>query len=370
MSQPEVLKSSDASRLTDTKRHASCDECRARKMKCSGEVTGCARCLRERITCHYSEQKQMGRPRKRRRNVDEDTNNNLPSRIIDDIPQPEQDTLDVLLGDLQGSNPTGSDSFDLMNMPFPNSFYDESTTLNAMGLDDTADTADNSYQDSPGHSSNTSQISCACLDTLYLTLSSLQPYAASSKTLMFPLPLLPMRKAIGTGYSVLRCPRCPSVFASSMQNLMLLGTLLQLLAVCFSNMLQSIDREAAALSAERGKRKFRMGDMSDGTAGMHTGTLDCPMAFEVELTASEWRTMAKKVVLHDLRGPDGKGGLMGLLNSMEERQKERHRSQSRYEDGNEVACKLMSQVAPPNGDYTCLRIMDHARKVIEAVDID
>ncbi|KAI9752306.1 MAG: hypothetical protein M1835_001108 [Candelina submexicana] len=135
-------------------------------------------------------------------------------------------------------------------------------------------------------------------------------------------------------------------------------------------MLQSIDREAAALSGEGGKKKFRMGDMSDSTAGMHTGTLDCPMAFEVELTASEWRTMAKKVVLNDLRGPDGNGGLMALLSSMEERQKERHRSQSRYEDGSEVACKLMRQVAPPNGDYTCLRIMDHARKVIEAVDID
>ncbi|KAH8885057.1 hypothetical protein GQ53DRAFT_810317 [Thozetella sp. PMI_491] len=42
-----------------------CDECRTRKLACSKEADGCARCKREGIRCHYSPQKPMGRPRKR-----------------------------------------------------------------------------------------------------------------------------------------------------------------------------------------------------------------------------------------------------------------------------------------------------------------
>ncbi|KIX06518.1 uncharacterized protein Z518_04494 [Rhinocladiella mackenziei CBS 650.93] len=47
------------------KRHAACDECRKRKLKCSGEPTGCERCIKQNLICHFSPQKQMGRPRKR-----------------------------------------------------------------------------------------------------------------------------------------------------------------------------------------------------------------------------------------------------------------------------------------------------------------
>ncbi|KAK0729088.1 hypothetical protein B0T21DRAFT_291718 [Apiosordaria backusii] len=42
-----------------------CDECRGRKLACSKEIDGCARCKREGIKCIYSPQKPMGRPRKR-----------------------------------------------------------------------------------------------------------------------------------------------------------------------------------------------------------------------------------------------------------------------------------------------------------------
>ena len=38
-----------------------------RKLKCSGETSGCSRCKTEHIACKYTYQKQMGRPRKRRR---------------------------------------------------------------------------------------------------------------------------------------------------------------------------------------------------------------------------------------------------------------------------------------------------------------
>jgi len=41
-----------------------------RKLRCSGEPTGCTRCIKQSLTCHYSPQKQMGRPRKRQK-IDE-----------------------------------------------------------------------------------------------------------------------------------------------------------------------------------------------------------------------------------------------------------------------------------------------------------
>ncbi|KAK5990860.1 hypothetical protein PT974_09135 [Cladobotryum mycophilum] len=50
----------------DLPKHRACDECRFRKIACSKEPDGCARCKKEGIQCHYSPQKPMGRPRKRR----------------------------------------------------------------------------------------------------------------------------------------------------------------------------------------------------------------------------------------------------------------------------------------------------------------
>ncbi|KAK6841295.1 hypothetical protein PG987_002155 [Apiospora arundinis] len=56
------------------KKHRACDECRSRKLACSKEADGCTRCKREGIACHYSPQKQMGRPRKRPREEQEASN--------------------------------------------------------------------------------------------------------------------------------------------------------------------------------------------------------------------------------------------------------------------------------------------------------
>lgn len=47
--------------------HLACDECRSRKLKCSGERPKCSRCRSESMQCVYSMQKRMGRPRKRKK---------------------------------------------------------------------------------------------------------------------------------------------------------------------------------------------------------------------------------------------------------------------------------------------------------------
>lgn len=52
------------------KRHSACDECRKRKLKCSGDAFGCDRCQREGLSCMYSLRQAMGRPKKRARHED------------------------------------------------------------------------------------------------------------------------------------------------------------------------------------------------------------------------------------------------------------------------------------------------------------
>src|ERR1700760_1362069 len=52
-----------------------------RKLKCSGEPTGCGRCVKQKLTCHYSAQKQMGRPRKRQKTSDDPVNDDIPDAI-------------------------------------------------------------------------------------------------------------------------------------------------------------------------------------------------------------------------------------------------------------------------------------------------
>lgn len=51
----------------------------SRKLACTKEPAGCSRCRREGIACHYSPQKRMGRPRKRRFVEEEED-----SRPVDD----------------------------------------------------------------------------------------------------------------------------------------------------------------------------------------------------------------------------------------------------------------------------------------------
>jgi len=63
--QPHKMTGIEKQTSEQPKRRA-CDECRGRKLACSKEADGCARCKREGIKCVYSPQKRMGRPRKHR----------------------------------------------------------------------------------------------------------------------------------------------------------------------------------------------------------------------------------------------------------------------------------------------------------------
>ncbi|KAJ8106241.1 hypothetical protein OPT61_g9669 [Boeremia exigua] len=76
---PEITATPDMAQTQSIEKlHAACDECRTRKLKCSGGKPKCGRCQREEIVCIYSAQKTMGRPRKRRRGSEADAPSEQP----------------------------------------------------------------------------------------------------------------------------------------------------------------------------------------------------------------------------------------------------------------------------------------------------
>ncbi|CAK7237422.1 hypothetical protein SEUCBS140593_009955 [Sporothrix eucalyptigena] len=52
---------------TIRQKRQSCEACRVRKLKCSGESRSCARCRSRNVVCHYQDKGVPGRPRKTRR---------------------------------------------------------------------------------------------------------------------------------------------------------------------------------------------------------------------------------------------------------------------------------------------------------------
>ncbi|KAI7162831.1 hypothetical protein KC349_g1706 [Hortaea werneckii] len=361
---------------SNPKLRAACDECRLKKLKCTGEQPACSRCVREGIQCVYSPQKPMGRPKKRQRTeaTEEDgeafypqqqehfaplqpaskpsqtgekdsdlppsgmdfaqANENTTAAAAADVTTASDwtswDDIEKLLGNgneelypwLSSNNNwsaevPGQDALPGLTPDFATNFQSEGITppvLNlppelllprqaemgketsngggrwGVGEGDALREANYLSDGEPGgrgewgedwnlgstllpstttttalpltpppppdpqdrrHQQQPSLLptpSCACLSTLYLTLSTLQqqPPLPSSPDPphSFPQTLLPLRTAMQTATSILTCPYCPQKFLSAMQNTQLLGTLLVCIAERFRGVVEGIEAEA------------------------------------------------------------------------------------------------------------------------------
>ena len=232
-------------------------------MKCSGESTGCSRCIKQSLVCHYSTQKQMGRPPKKRMREDDDVG-------FDGI-QSNDEWTDLGNGQFSpfglGDNAiTAPDTFGLcpqvyfapFRMPhaFPdllsmnNSYNHSGLTQNAGALEPLPSTASpwpdfssvsaataSPFAGSSGStdmqissSSESSPVTppqCSCLSYLYLCLSHLSSLAP------FPIShhiLCSLFIGAKTARDVIRCKECPKTWATVMQNVMFTGTLLNVVA--------------------------------------------------------------------------------------------------------------------------------------------
>lgn len=217
----------------------------ARKLKCSGEQSGCRRCVQQSLFCHYSIQKQMGRPPKKRRTetLEFDGADQLgPSPPIDIISEVEKGwssapiTPDAVhlfpqkyIGDIPSldgnkslapgslSEPTHRlKPISATAEPWP----DFATTSASAGML----SMDSGFSGVPASDGGPT---CPCLSYLYLclsTISSLNSFSINRETINS------LTTAARTAQSVIRCEICPMNFSTGMQNVMMLVTLLNVMA--------------------------------------------------------------------------------------------------------------------------------------------
>ena len=316
-----------------SKRHAACDECRKRKLKCSGDITGCVRCVKNNLVCVYSEQKQMGRPKKRQR-TDDDREDmpaaTRPQRSSGTFIDPSLSAADVDRSNFENicngpmaqtmrqsaasvSQRSNSNSFntppsdhprtppdadiyaaslyptdysmwpDFSNTEVPLPVLDGFGTKDFDGSSAGASGSATQSQYSMDPDVNPTYLQslpsipdCPCLPNLYLTLSTLSTLSA------FPVSthtLTTLQSAHRTARAVLYCPTCPQKFQSGSQNVMLSGTLLTVL----------VDQWQRVLKCPAQDLRKGFGDPTD----------DSPLNHLQDL---EWRTFAYDVIRANVFG--------------------------------------------------------------------
>lgn len=207
----------------------------------------------------------------------------------------------------------------------------------------------------------TSDAGCSCLSNLYSTLSSFQRLPSPS----FPYSMGALARATIVARDALRCQQCPTVYATALQNLMSLCTLLPLIAHEYGKLLEHIDERAA-----RGATmSFKMGENSLDQLHLHSGTLDCPMSFDIDLSAAEWRVMARRVVRQKVvRSSGADPSVLGLLEELENRQRSWHAKPRLAEFRHELSC--MEQDCSVDEKHTCLQMVFRAKAAIEGLHLD
>ncbi|KAK3725178.1 hypothetical protein LTR37_000689 [Vermiconidia calcicola] len=416
-------------RASRTKRRAACEECRNKKLKCTGEQPRCARCAREDIECFYSVQKPMGRPKKRQRTEEEEileryNNSNggaahgdgggrMRSSVSAEAAgwdsvrgtAPTDSGVDVGLGgDFDSPFTPGGSLQPWLQVENSSGGGGEGRWDNTLALTEGAVPPNNSsstnspsqlilppeLQNQPrprprphphnhnNHPDTSTALllgttnlgqppsllpSCACLSTMYLTLSTLQ---SMDPAFTFPFALHPLREAMQTASDILACTECPQRFISAIQNTQLMGTLLMSIADRFSKILEAITTESLRSSEEK---KFRLADLNTSTSHLHTAGLGCAAAFSINLSPAEWRALAKTVVRAEVFGPACCPYFMGIVDSMEKRQEYWHdRPVPEDFPRDRSTGELIGGRNLPKEDHVCLKFVSYARKLVGGMD--
>ncbi|KAL5393373.1 hypothetical protein DPSP01_000194 [Paraphaeosphaeria sporulosa] len=368
------------------KLHAACDECRTRKLKCSGDAPACSRCEREKITCVYSPQKPMGRPRKRRREdippEDAQEGQPEPSPTFDGFAMPT-------LGD-SGLNSHGDLTADfpgyqsvpindaLSGSLIPPSYIESFGPVPAYESVHSMDPIDPLLWDSPPNDSGfNSQANsapgqpesgpCSCLSLNYLALSDLQ----SITNFAFPAVIPRIRPALTTASTMINCTKCPTETFSAIQNIQALSALLSAITERFHKVLCGIDAEAARLEQTKEKKPFRVGDNSTENRHLHTGTLDCPMGYDLNLDAQDWKRLAKQMLKTEVVG----GGhnptpLLGVVGELEKRQRRWHQDTSMHTEERTKMFGADNMCRNKGDQAMCLRMLSQIRIMVERMDWD
>ncbi|KAL1792097.1 hypothetical protein ACET3X_009848 [Alternaria dauci] len=336
--------------------HAACDECRTRKLKCSGDTPRCVRCQKEKVECVYSPQKRMGRPRKRMREDEADEPTGLSAVVQDEHADVWNDfpgmsnftdlnslTSPSLLQDVQSSDGSAGNEIitpqphelipqDQFEVPSGcNNAYTLDTTMDPLlwnlAPDIQPDIQPIDSHDTFSSQSNTGQ--CSCLTTTWLTLTELQAVV----TFHFPQVVLPLRKAMTALSELIHCDQCPRESYSAIQNVQSIVSVMKAVVERFNRVLIEVDREAVRLEETGQKKPYRIGDNNPALLHLHTGTLDCPMGFNIEIEGKDWKKLVKTALKTEVYG----GGsnprpLLDLVKESETRQENWHNNRHSWSD--------------------------------------
>ncbi|KAF8542242.1 hypothetical protein BDD12DRAFT_876856 [Trichophaea hybrida] len=246
-------------------RRSACDDCRARKVQCSGDLAGCARCRRAGIQCSYSAPKPPGRPRKVRK-IAEDQRTNA------EVPQPFQQLLSAgfNFGDIYGGGefnmgtPFGSnaDLFDESllqsnNFNFPS--FNATTSVPPATPKSFSSISSppplfpwSPPGDSPSAITTTCNgVSvtiqpCSCLPAFFNSISILRTPSSTFDGFSLPTTLTTLRTTRSVITTSMQCRYCHSSVQSTYVCMMLLGTLLPLLLLYIENVLKAISSTGAS----------------------------------------------------------------------------------------------------------------------------
>ncbi|KAH6719203.1 hypothetical protein BKA61DRAFT_669536 [Leptodontidium sp. MPI-SDFR-AT-0119] len=391
---------------TTVKRRA-CDECRTRKLACSKDPDGCERCKKENIVCNYSEQKPMGRPRKRQHveaNVDQHTDETQSAEALDlgipfdpgyngdavaelyftsglpafeempGVVNPPENTLEDRRTIWHfGGNTTGPPIN--FGLDPADSYLPSTEAVPLLSMNSSASVTDSDNSSNPSGP-------CSCLASMYLALAALQQLPTD----IVPA-LLAVRGAARTASDSIWCPQCGSVALDNpnppmdtFQNTMLLGTILPIIANSYQKLLNMVDKETERATAAGQMKTFRFNDYGGMCGGKSNTIAEAITCFEnsllfepVEMPPQQWRTTVRAMLRVDIYGHEQPGykhkGLKDLVAEMEYRQKTRHEMLEAHARHGMHAEAFQGRLCPGERVHTCLEVLKVAKFAIDQLVI-
>jgi hypothetical protein len=328
----------------------------SRKLACSKEQAGCSRCIYEDLECHYSEQKRMGRPRKRRCNNETKTKesamdlNACPSDLEplpflnDSFPiDPYLEHFSLLFESGQSTTTQNFGEHEEIDTMHRNNLAPWTFAVGAFNMPINFGAGGRSFPqpgipDDPvpiipyniANQDNTQLQAtappCSCLATIYLALSSLQEFPSDVEAALGAI-----RSALNTAQAVLRCEQCcrcegtPGKSSTeALQNTMLLNTLLPVIINSYKRLLEMVDSEANTAKAA--------GYQMNCKIVQHSSNFDRSELFgenenveNVFMAPDDWRAGMHRLLRADVYEHDMVNlGLKGILAEMEQRQRNGH----------------------------------------------
>ncbi|KAI5805908.1 hypothetical protein EDC01DRAFT_785923 [Geopyxis carbonaria] len=388
--------------MNPQKTHTACDACRARKLKCSGEPTGCERCIRDGdggARCHYSVQKPMGRPRKRRREEEEEAVEVVEtSRVLGEDGMVElggtlgeegaMAGLGGMLGaglEMGGGMEAGIEEFSwldselgLLDMPTPSPATEVEIEVELspeLGLEvvrqASPPTPQLSFPPTPSSfplpsftpafpsfplpmctlfTSLPTTPPCPCLPTLLTHITTLTSTPPASLTL--PTTLTLSRSVLAATNTSIACPGCIANPMSAYTMNLLFGVALPQLVVVLRHALGNIE-------AVRGGQRVCVGAEGIGAGGV-----------EVLMDAPQWREMARGAVAAEVRA------LLECCGRIERRSWERH-PEFRLQDketgggaGGRMRTGTGGKEESKEGLPMCLVLLGNVRQIVGLLPVE